>query len=87
MEPWAKIPVTWVFLRQLLEKKRKTEVRELITAFNHLSEAHVHMLSYAANMSSLAKITDLDTFQAVLKATACLLIQVNILEWFLNPVL
>ena len=33
-------------------------------AFDHLSEAHAHMSSYAANMSSLAKIADPDTFQA-----------------------
>ena len=55
-------------------------------AFNHLSEAHACMSSYAANMSSLAKIADPDTFQAVLKATAHPLIQVNIPEWFLNPI-
>ena len=57
-----------------------------MAVFDHLSEAHAHMSYYATNMSSLAKIADLDTFQSVLKATACPLIQVNIPEWFLNPV-
>ena len=86
-EPRAEIPVAWEFLRQLLEKKRKTEVRELITtAFDHLSKAHGHMSSYTANMSCLTKITDPDTFQAVLKATTHPLIQVNIPERYLNPV-
>ena len=80
-EPRAKIPVAWEFLRQLLEKKRKTEVKEFITmAINHLSEAYAHMSLYAANMSSLTKIMDPDTFQVVLKATAHPLIQVNILD-------
>ena len=66
-EPRAEIPVAWEFLRQLPEKKGKTEVRELITmAFDNLSEAHGHISSYAANMSSLTKIMDPDTFQAVL---------------------
>ena len=44
------------------------------------------MSSYVVNMSSLAKITDPDTFQAVLKATACPLIQVNIPDRYLNLV-
>ena len=55
-------------------------------AFDHLSKAHAHMSSYAANMSSLTKIADPDTFQAVLKAIVCPLIQVNTPEWYLNPV-
>ena len=46
-EPRTKIPLAWEFLRQLLEKKRKTEVGELITmAFDHLSEAHRHIITY-----------------------------------------
>ena len=61
MEPTAEIPVAWEFIRQLPEKKHKTEVKELITtAFDHLSEAHTHMSSYVVNMSSLAKIADPD---------------------------
>ena len=41
----SEIPVAWEFLRQLPEKKRKTEVKELITtAFDHLSEAHTHII-------------------------------------------
>ena len=44
------------------------------------------MSLYATNMSSLTKIVDPDTFQGVLKATAHPLIQVNILERYLNPV-
>ena len=84
-EPSAEIPVGWELLYRLLEKKRKTEVKELITmAFDHPLEAHVHMSSFAANMSSLAKIVDPDTFKAVLKAMSQPLIQVNIPDCFLN---
>ena len=87
MEPMAEIPVAWEFIRQLPEKKCKTEVKELITtAFDHLSEAHTHMSSYVTNMSSLTKIMDPDMFQPVLKATAHPLIQVNIPDRYLNPV-
>ena len=86
-EPKMEILVGWEFLHQLPEKKRKAQVKELITTvFDHLLEAHTHMSSYAANMSSLTKIADPDTFKAVLKAMAWPLIQVNILDHFLNPV-
>ena len=81
------IPEGWTFLRQLPEKVWKTEVRELIvTCFNHLSEAHAHMLSFTANISSLAKITDPKTFDMVMKAAARPMIQVNIPEHYLSPV-
>ena len=70
-EPVTEVPVGWTFLRQLPKKVQKTEVWELIvTCFDHLSEAHAHMLSFAANMSSLAKITDPETFNMVMKAAA-----------------
>ena len=84
MELTAEIPITWEFLYQLW--KCKQEVRELImAAFDNLSEAHAHMSSYAMNMSSLTKIANPETFDAVLKATARPLIQINILERFLSP--
>ena len=55
MEPATDIPEGWTFLRQLPKKVQKTEVWELIMmCFNHLSEAHAHMSSFTANMSSLA---------------------------------
>ena len=61
-------------------------MRELITAaFDNLSEAHAHMTSYAMHMSSLAKIANLDTFDAILKVTVRPLIQINIPERFLSP--
>ena len=51
MEPVMEIPDGWTFIRQLPEKVQKTEVQELIVmCFDHLSEAHAHMSSFAANM-------------------------------------
>ena len=38
--------------------------------FDHLSEVHTHMSSFAANMSLLVKICDLETYDMVLKVTA-----------------
>ena len=67
----TEVPEGWTFLRQLPEKVQKTEVQELIViCFNHLSQVHTHMLMFAANMSSLAKIADPKTFNMVMKAAA-----------------
>ena len=81
------VPEGWTFLWQLPKKVQKTEVRELImSSFDHLSEVHAHMSSFAANISSLAKITDPETFNMVMKAVARPMIQVNIPEHYLGPV-
>ena len=87
MEPATEVPEGWTFLRQLPEKVWKMEVWELIVmCFDHLSEAHAHMSSFVANMSSLAKIANPKTFNMVMKAAARLMIQINILEHYLSPV-
>ena len=87
MEPATEVPEGWTFLRQLPKKVWKMEVRELIVmCFDDLSEAHAHMSSFAANMSSLAKITDPKTFDMVMKVAAQLMIQINIPECYLSPV-
>ena len=87
MEPVVEVPEGWTFLRQLPKKVWKTEVWELIVmCFNHLSEAHAHMSSFVANMSSLAKIANPETFDMVMKAAARLMIQINVLECYLSLV-
>ena len=87
MEPAMEVLEGWTFLRQLPKKVWKTEVQELIvTCFDHLSEVYAHMSSFAANMSSLAKITNPKTFDMVMKAAAQLMIQINIPECYLSPV-
>ena len=87
MEPVTDVPEGWTFLRQLPKKVWKMEVWELIMmCFNHLSEAHAHMSSFAANMSSLAKIADPETFNMVMKAAARPMIQINIPEHYLSLV-
>ena len=86
-EPSIDIPEGWTFLRQLPKKKRKAEVQEMIISFfDHLSEVHTHMSTFVANMSSLVKICDPETYDMVLKATARPMIQVNVLEHYLSPV-
>ena len=54
--------------------------------FNHASEAHAYLATVAANISSLAKVTDRETLQIVMKSTIHPLIQMQILEGFLDPV-
>ena len=86
-EPVTEVPEGWTFPRQLPEKVWKTEVWELImTCFNHLSEAHAHMSSFVAKMLSRDKIADPETFDMVMKASAQLMIQINIPEHYLSPV-
>ena len=71
MELATDVPEGWTFLRQLPEKVWKMEVQEFIMmCFDHLSEAHTHMSSFVANMSSLAKMADPETFDMVMKAAA-----------------
>ena len=86
-EPVTDVPEGWTFLRQLPKKVWKMEVQELImSCFDHLLEAHAHMSSFVANISSLAKIADPETFDMVMKAVAQLMIQVNIPEHYLSLV-
>ena len=86
-EPATDVPEGWTFLRQLPKKVWKMEVWELImTCFNHLSEAHTHISSFVANMSSLAKIADPKTFDMVMKVAAQLMIQINVPEFYLSLV-
>ena len=86
-EPATDVPEGWTFFRQLPKKVQKTEVWELImSCFDHLSEAHTHMLSFTANISSLAKIANPETFDMVMKAVARPMIQVNVPEHYLSLV-
>ena len=87
MELVTEVPEGWTFIRQLPKKVQKTEVQELIVmCFNHLSEAHAHMSSFAANISSLAKICNPKTFDMVMKAAARPMIQINVPEHYLSLV-
>ena len=87
MELATEVPEGWTFLTQLPEKVWKMEVWELIMmCFNHLSEAHTHMSWFVANMSSLAMITNPETFNMVMKVAARPMIQINIPEHCLSLV-
>ena len=87
VEPATDVPEGWTFLRQLPKKVWKTEVWELImSCFDHLLEVHAHMSLFAANISSLAKIANPETFDMVMKAAVRPMIQVNVQECYLSLV-
>ena len=58
----------------------------IVLIFNHMSEALAHLSTAAVHFSSLAKITDRETFHTILNAAVRPLIQLNVPEKFLNPV-
>ena len=87
MDPEEEMSSGHEFLHQLLEKKHKAEEKVLIiSTLDHISEAQVHMSMATTNLSSLANITDSETFRLVLKATVCPMVQLNIPPWCLDPV-
>ena len=71
---------------ELPDKRRKLEVWECIMGlFDYLSAAHSHMSLTVANMSSLAKISDEETFNTVLKASIHPMLQLNVPKKYLKP--
>ena len=87
VEPSTEVPGGWKFLCCLPKKKHKEEERQLIiTLFDHVSKAHAHVSSAAACASLLGKITDPHTFDAVVKAMAHPIVQINMLERYRSPV-
>ena len=87
VDPEEETPSVHEFLHQLPEKMCKAEEKALIIAtLDHISEAQAHMSMATMNLSSLAKITDSETFRLVLKATVCPMVQLNILPWYLDLV-
>ena len=75
------------FIRKVPKKRRKQEELELIIGvFNHACEAHSHLATVEANVSSLAKVMDHEMLRIVMKAAVRPLIQMNVLEGFLDPI-
>ena len=75
------------FIHQLPERARRVEEAAFITdIFNHAAQAHEHLSSVCANISTLAKITDKTTLLTVINGAVRPLVQINIPEGFLKPV-
>ena len=85
--PDEELPSGKDFVEKLLEKRWKQEELELITGiFDSACEAHSHLATVTANLSSLAKVTDQETLKLIMKSAVWPLIQMNVPEGFLDPI-
>ena len=74
-------------IHQLPERARRAEETAFITdIFDHAAQAHEHLSSVYANISTLAKITEKTTLLTIINGAIRPLVQINIPEGFLNPV-
>ena len=73
------IPSGPEILKQLPTGKRYTkEIKDSITSiFNHIANAHLEASLAAANIAALAKMTDAETLDMVLRAAVRPLVQIN----------
>ena len=86
VDPPEDVPTGEEFMRYLPDKRHKQEVCKCIMGvFDNLLAAHSHMSLAAGNMLLLAKIADEDTFNTILKAAICPVVQINIPEKYLKP--
>ena len=67
------------------KKLLRNAVEHIITYFDNLSAAHRYLSSAATNLSSLGKLVDAETFKMLLHAGIWPLVQLNILDKFLDP--
>ena len=85
MDPPEKLPTSQEFMRQLPERARQAkETAFIVDIFNHVAWAHEHLSEVCANVSALAKVTDKATLMSVINGAIHPLVQLNILEGFLN---
>ena len=87
VDPPEDLPTGQEFIRQLPEQARwAEETAFIVDIFEHAAQAHEHLSEVCANVSTLVKVTDKATLLSVINRAVCLLVQLNILEGFLNPV-
>ena len=87
MESVEEVPPSREFLHSLPGKRHWEEEKQLmISALDHASEAHAHMSTMCAYISSLAKISNKETVNSVLRVVGQPLMQLNVPERFMNPV-
>ena len=69
---------------KLMQEKKLSQaiIGHIISLFDHLSEAHAHMLMAVANLLLLGKMTDPVTFKTILCASICPMVQLSIPKRF-----
>ena len=86
VDPPEEIPSGEEFLCKLPEWARRVEETAFITdIFKHVAQEHEHLSEVCANVAALAKITDNTTLMTVINGAVRPLVQLNVLEGFLNP--
>lgn len=87
VDPDEDVPSGCEVLSRLPECQTQGVVTEhCITLFDNLSVAMGYMSASMANLSSLAKLTDPKMFRIILEASTWPLVQLNILDGMLNPI-
>ena len=66
------------------KKLSQAALANIISLFDHLSEAHAHMSTVVVNLSLLGKIMDPGTFKIILHASIHLMVQLSIPKRFLD---
>ena len=85
--PDEELPSGKDFVRKMPEKRWKQEELELIIGiFDSACEAHSHLTTVAATLSSLVKVTDWETLKLIMKSAVQPLIQMNVPKGFLDPI-
>ena len=74
-------------ISKIMQEKKlsKNTVEHIITYFDNVSAARRYLSSAATNLSSLGKLVYSETFKMLLHAGIWPLVQVNILDKFLDP--
>ena len=88
MDPDDDIPEGRIVASKIIQEKKlsKNAVEHIITYFDNVSAAHRYLSPAAANLSSLGKLVDAETFKMVLCVGIWPLVQLNILDKFLDPI-
>ena len=70
-DPDDDVPTGHKVVGKLSQTKKLSQpaINNIISLFNHLSEAHAHMLTATANLSLIGKIVDAETFRMILRAS------------------
>ena len=76
----------WLGNYHKLRSYHRPAIDNIISLFDHISEAHAHMLTATANLSLISKIVDAETFCMILRVSIRPMVQLMIPECFLDPI-
>ena len=85
-DPDDDVPTGHEVVGKLSQTKKLSQpaIDNIISLFNHLSEAHAHMSTAAANLSLISQIADAETLCMILRVSIRPMVHLTIPECFLN---